>query len=199
MSARIRPGRFALASVTAAECVRATPITRWPRLSTRPSRSMAMKVSSSMMRTSVAISAASSRPDSSTRARNVGHFDSENVGGVLLREAFQRHQQEGLAGLRRDLAKPLLDRLLRRAARLGALVDPDRIPDFREKLVERGPRPVGPVQDAGILESAPQGRPPHRHRPNADCRSGRAHSGAETADAGQQLEMSTLYTLPIGR
>ena len=66
-----------------------------------------MKVSSSMMSTSVAISAASSRPDSSTSERSVGTSMSEDAGGVLLGEAFQRDQQERLARQRRDLAKTL--------------------------------------------------------------------------------------------
>ncbi len=71
-----------------------------------------MKVSSSMISTSVAISAASSRPDSSTKLAQRRHVDIEDRGGVLLGKPFERHQQEGLPRQRRDLAEPPLDRLL---------------------------------------------------------------------------------------
>ena len=71
-----------------------------------------MKVSSSMIRTSVAISAASSRPDSSTSSRSAGTSMSRMVGRVLLGETLERDQQEGLPRQRRDLAEPLLDRHL---------------------------------------------------------------------------------------
>ncbi|OIQ68995.1 hypothetical protein GALL_494080 [mine drainage metagenome] len=69
ISARMRPGFLFLASATASVWVRATPITRWPKFFTRLSRSIAIKVSSSMMSTSVAISAAISRPAISARLR----------------------------------------------------------------------------------------------------------------------------------
>ena len=86
-----------------------------------------------------------------------GHLDAEDVRGVLLGEALKRDQQKGLAGLRRDLAKPLLDRLLRAGGRIGALVDPHRIPDFREQLVEGGPWPAGSTKNAGILNQRLKG------------------------------------------
>ena len=184
MSARIRPGRLVLASVTAAECVRATPSTRWPRFSTSPSRSMAMKVSSSMMSTSVAISAASSRPDCSTKPRTDRHIGLEDRGGVLLREALQRDQQEGLAGQRGDVAKPLLDRHLGIGRRLGFGVHIDGIPDFGEQMVQRHARRAGLRDHAWIGNQGFQRRWSHRRPRTAGCRSGRAHSGAGTADAG---------------
>ena len=48
-----------------------------------------MNVSSSMIRTSVAISAASSRPDSSTRVRSVADIDIQDLGRVVFGEALQ--------------------------------------------------------------------------------------------------------------
>ena len=67
-----------------------------------------MKVSSSMIRTSVAISAASSRPDSSTSVAQLRHVDVEHLGGVVLGQAFQRDQQKRLPRHRRDLRQMTL-------------------------------------------------------------------------------------------
>src|SRR5262245_9396626 len=47
------------------------------------------------------------------------------------------------------------------------------------------------------LQSGLRERPPHRRRPNADSLSGPGHTDVETAGAGQRLEMSTLFTLPV--
>ncbi len=102
MSARMMPGRLALASATASLWVRATPSTRCPRLSTRPSRSSAINVSSSMIRTSVAISAASSRPDSSTRSRNVGASTSSTLAASssdMPSKATSRNAWRGFGGI----------------------------------------------------------------------------------------------------
>ena len=95
-----------------------------------------MKVSSSMIRTSVAISAASSRPECSTSSRKRRHVDVEHLGGLVFRQAFQRHQQERLARFRRDLREMLFDRQVRRDCRRVCRW-PHRIPDFAEQLVER--------------------------------------------------------------
>ena len=114
-------------------------MTRWPRLSTSASRSMAMKVSSSMIRTSVAISAASSRPDSSTRLRSVGRSTLQDLRRVLLGEAFQRHQQEGLPRARGELGEVLSGGRLGCRAGVGLAVHGDRIPDLGEQAIERHP------------------------------------------------------------
>ena len=92
-----------------------------------------------MIRTSVAISAASSRPDSSTRPRSVGRSQLEDLGGVLLGEALQRHQQEGLPRPRGDLGEVLLGRQMASLAS-GLAVHRDRIPDLGEQAIEGDPR-----------------------------------------------------------
>ena len=63
-----------------------------------------------MIRTSVAISAASSRPASSTRLRKRGGIHLQHLGGVGLREALERHQQEGLARPGGQMPETFLDR-----------------------------------------------------------------------------------------
>ncbi len=93
-----------------------------------------MKVSSSMISTSVAISAASSRPESSTSSRKLRHVDIEHLGGVVLRQPLQRDQQERLARHRRDLGQMPFDRLVRRR---GVAVLPLRATEFQILLKSR--------------------------------------------------------------
>jgi hypothetical protein len=57
---------------------------------------------------------------------------------VLLRKAFQRNQQKGLARARRDLCKVLFRRGIRLCA-VGFAVDFDRIPNLGEQTVEGDP------------------------------------------------------------
>ena len=115
-----------------------------------------MKVSSSMISTSVAISAASSRPDSSTSERSVGDVDIENLRGVLLGEAFQRDQQERLARQGREAGEPLSAGMSAVDGRLLA-VERDRIPDLGEQPIERDPRAAGLVDDRRIRDQGLQG------------------------------------------
>ncbi len=91
----MRPGRRSPASFTASERVRATPVTLWPRPSTRASRSIAISGSSSMIMMSVTMSAASSRPASSTSdrtsssvtSRTRAHPSSEKLSRDVSRKA----------------------------------------------------------------------------------------------------------------
>jgi len=69
-----------------------------------------------MISTSVAISAASSRPIGSTELRSVRTSISRIVAGVLLGEPFQRDQQESLAAHGVIWPSLLLDRPSYRAA-----------------------------------------------------------------------------------
>src|SRR6266700_820526 len=130
MSARISPGFLFLASATASAWVRATPITLWPRFFTRLSRSIAMKVSSSMIRTSVAISAAISRPAAS----------------------------ESLPRQRRDVRQPALRRQRQRRD-VRVVVDRDRIPDLGEQAEQSGTRAIPLVEQRGILQQGLQHGP----------------------------------------
>jgi hypothetical protein len=56
---------------------------------------------------------------------------------LLLGEALQRDQEEGLARQRGDVAKPLLDRHLGVGCGLRLGIHVDRIPDRGEQFVER--------------------------------------------------------------
>ena len=97
---------------------------------------MAMNVSSSMIRTSVAISAASSRPDSFNQTPQRRQIAVENSGRVLLGEAFEGHQQESLARPGGDLGEVLLWRRVR-LSNVAFAVHFDRIPDLCEQVIER--------------------------------------------------------------
>ena len=70
-----------------------------------------MKVSSSMISTSVAISAASFAAGLLHQFAQLRHVDIQHLGGVVLRKPFQRDQQKRLARHRRDLGQMTLDRL----------------------------------------------------------------------------------------
>ena len=89
-----------------------------------------------MIRTSVAISAASSRPDSSTSAAKRLQIAIEHLGGVFFREAFERYQEKGLARPRRDLRQVLLRRQDDFAG-LRLAVHRHRVPDLGEQPIER--------------------------------------------------------------
>ena len=155
-----------------------------------------MKVSSSMMRTSVAISAASSRPDSSTSARSVGQVAVENFRGVFFGEAFERHQQKGLTRPRRDLG----EMLVRRQDDLSGFrlaVHRDRIPDLREQAVQADARIGAGRQN---LRAGNQGIPRwrrHRRRRKPGCRSERGHSGASDGRCWSTACEVDTYTLPF--
>ena len=105
-----------------------------PSSSTRFSRSMAIIGSSSMMRTSVAIAAAISRPDSSTSARTSSFGHAEDLGRLPVREPFERDQQERLPRQGRDLAEMPVARR-RRGHRIGSRPI-GRVPDAREDTVK---------------------------------------------------------------
>ena len=84
-----------------------------------------------------------------------GHVDVENAGSVVLGEALERHQQERLTGLRRDVGEPLS---AGRSARRGrGAVDRDRIPDLCEQTVERDPRTTLIIDNRRILDQGLQG------------------------------------------
>ena len=102
MSASTIFGRVLSNSAVASAWVRAVPTTRWPRLSTISSMSMAISGSSSMISTSVATwreISVLAWPISDCELA-IGHI--EDLGGLLVGEAFDGDQQEGLARPRRE-------------------------------------------------------------------------------------------------
>ena len=135
------------------------PSTLWPSDSTRPSRSKAMSGSSSMIRTSVAISAASSRPDLLDQAAQGGGVHFEHLGGIGLREAFQRHQEKRLARPGGQIAQPFLDREATDDP-IGVLVQRHRLPDLGKAAVQLHPRVSAAANDGGIFD---QGLEDFRH------------------------------------
>ena len=105
--------------------------------------SMAISGSSSMMSTSVATCWAISRPAWSTRLADLRFRLAENVGDLGGGEILHRHQQERLAGQRRDRLQPL-----RRVVELVGIelllreVDLDGVPVAAEGLEQLDPRIV---------------------------------------------------------
>ena len=118
ISARIIPGRLALASATASACVRATPSTRWPRLSTNPFEiecDEGFVLYNQNVSGDLSCELAAGFLDKIAQRRSV---DIQNLCGIIFRQAFESDQQEGLARFRRDLRKMALDRLARAARRM---------------------------------------------------------------------------------
>ena len=116
MSARISPGRFFFASASASAWVRAMPITLWPRLSTKRldvHGNERLVLDDEDIGGDFGGEFAAGLFDQAAQRRQVAV---EHFGRVLLGKSFERHQQEGLPGPRRDLGQVLLRRQDRSAA-----------------------------------------------------------------------------------
>ena len=140
-----------------------------------------MKVSSSMIRTSVAISAAISRPAVSVKRAGLGDVDVEDERHLLLGEAFEREQQERLPRQRRDVRQPALRRQRQRRD-FGIVVERDRIPDLGEKLEQPGARAMPFVEQRAVLQQGLQ------HGAHIGIARGLV-SGQRTGIAPQQRQM----------
>ena len=157
-----------------------------------------MKVSSSMMSTSVAISAASSRPDSSTRLRSVGTSTSRICAASSSEKPSSATSRKACRG--RGVIWPSRCS----AGRFGPspasdlAFSVDRIPDLGEQPVERHPRRSWRSRHVRVGDQRLQGRGHIGVARMPGCRSGRAHSGAETADAGVTACEVDTEPLPFG-
>ena len=149
-----------------------------------------MKVSSSMISTSVAISSAISRPAVSASLPDLGDVGMQHEGDLFLGEAFQRQQQERLPRQRRDVRQPPLGRH-RQRPHIGVVIQRDRIPDLRKQPEKTGARAVLLVEQRRILQQGLQHRRDIGVAGSLACRSARAHSGAATVNAQQPTVIST--------
>jgi hypothetical protein len=110
-----------------------------------------MNVSSSMISTSVAISAAISRPAASARRRVSADVGAEDEGDFSSEKPSSDKQQEGLARQRRDVGQPPLRRQRQRRD-VALVVDRHRIPDLGEQPEQARARAVAFVEQRAILQ-----------------------------------------------
>ncbi len=149
-----------------------------------------MKVSSSMIRTSVAISAAISRPAVSVNVR-VSAMSMLRMNATSSSEKpssdSSRNACRG-SGVMFD-SLPLRRQRQRRHVRV--VVERNRVPDLGEQLEQPGARAMPFVQQRTILQQSIPAWRPHRHRPRPGFRSAHGHSAATAADVQQRAVIGT--------